>query len=54
MSAAVHCLPVRTLRVVLAMIRRPGGLPRPGVPVAVPLPGRDLAHGLVLFLEVPR
>ena len=49
-----HCLPLRTLRVVLSMIRRPPATPRPGVPVAVPLPGRDLSHGLVLFLAVPQ
>lgn len=52
--SAVHTLPVRTLRTVLAMILRPPRRPRPGIPVAVPLPGMGRAGGLILFLEVPQ
>lgn len=51
--SAVHSLPVRTLRIVLAMICHPFQQPRPGVPVAVPREGRGHSHGLLVILERP-
>lgn len=51
---AVHTLPVRTLRTVLAMILRPPHRPRPGIPVAVPSDCLCRAGGLILFLETPK
>lgn len=51
--SAVHSLPVRTLRIVLAMICHPFRQPRPGVPVAVPREGRGHSHGLLVILDRP-
>lgn len=52
--SAIHSLPVRTLRIVLAMILHPTRQPRPGVPVAVPREGRGHSHGLLVILDPAR